>query len=151
MSTIITIGLGEGILRVPKWEGETGRFGSVALIEGERWVRLDLDRIPRGHRAELVAVKLTEVTVKRRFRRARTKVEELPVPLGTGTVFTTALSPATGREAIGIKPDRPAPAPSPWLDLAALKEVEGYRVRLVLVRTPQTRSATDAHRPEGSW
>ncbi|WP_335988561.1 hypothetical protein [Glycomyces sp. MUSA5-2] len=151
MSTVIIIRLGEGVLRVPAWEGESGRFGSVALVEDDRWVRLTLDRIPKGHRAELVAVKLTEVTIRRWFRRSRTEIEEAPVSLGVGTVFTSQISPATGRESVGVKPDRPAPGPGPWLDLAALKEVEGHRVRLVLVRTPETRAATITRRPEGSW
>ena len=137
--TVIEI-VGEGVLRIPKSEGETRRFGMVALVvDGGRAM---LTGVPKGVRAQLVAVKLKKVTTRRRRWlkpgvKVRTKAVEIPVLLGEGEVFTAALGQAPTPDAIGVKPARPAPRS--WLDVAALREVEGRPVRLELHRTPDVR------------
>lgn len=140
MSGTVKYVVGEGTLRVPKAEGESGRFGAVALATEGGWTILT--GVPKDITAELVAVKLKKVaTTRRRFLRSgetvRTKTVEIPVLLGVGAVFTASLSDAPTPDTVGVKPDRPSPAP--WLDVAALKEVEGHYVRLELHRPPELR------------
>jgi hypothetical protein len=141
VSGIVTYLLGEGVLRIPPDEGTGRRFGSVSLAQEGGW--LILTGVPTGIRAELVAVKFKKVTTSRKrwFRRGsvvRTKTLEIPVALGVGRVFTTSLGNAPTPDAVGVKPDRPSPGP--WLDVQALREVEGHPVRLLLIRTAEVRA-----------
>ncbi|WP_030159904.1 hypothetical protein [Glycomyces sp. NRRL B-16210] len=142
MSGTVKHVVGEGILRIPKHEGEVGRFGTVALATRDGW--MILTGVPKGIKAELFAVKLKKVaTTRRRWLRpgqtVRTRTVEIPVLLGIGTVFTEPLSDASTPDTVGVRPDRPSPAP--WLDIAALKEVEGHFVRLELHRPPELRES----------
>lgn len=142
MSGTVKYVVGEGTLRVPKGEGESGRFGAVALATEDGWTILT--GVLKDVKAELVAVKLKKVTTtRRRWLRpgetVRTKTVEIPVLLGIGTVFTESLGDAPTPDTVGVKPDRPSPAP--WLDVAALKEVEGHYVRLELHRPPELRES----------
>lgn len=142
MSGMVRYVVGEGTLRIPKDEGEVGRFGAVALAAEGGWTILT--GVPNDIKAELVAVKLRKVaSTRRRWLRpgetVRTKTVEIPVLLGKGTVFTRSLGDAPTPDAVGVKPDRPSPAP--WLDVAALKEVEGHFVRLELHRPPELRDS----------
>lgn len=142
MSGTVKYVVGEGTLRIPKHEGEVGRFGTVALATEGGWIILT--GVPKDIKAELVAVKLKKVaTTRRRWLRpgetVRTKTVEIPVLLGKGAVFTASLGDAPTPDAVGVKPDRPSPAP--WLDVAGLKEVEGQYVRLELHRPPELRES----------